>query len=73
MVGSDVLDDETLVTLHTLEDSGLLDGPFTNIGPVLLGLGVLLLSVRGSPPGVPVIGELLQERSLDGGGLEARS
>ena len=70
VVSSRVLDDQTLVALNTLEDSGLLDRPLANVGPVLIGLGVILLCVRALPSGLPVVGELLKEGSLKGGRLE---
>lgn len=69
VVSSRVLDNQTLVTLHSLEDGGLLNSPFANKRPVLIGLGVDLLRVRGLPPGLPVVGELLQEGSLERSGL----
>ena len=69
MVGSSVLHDQTLVAIDTLEDGGLLNSPFANKRPVLIGLGVDLLRVRGLPPGLPVVGELLQEGSLERSGL----
>lgn len=75
MVSSGVLDDETLVALHSLEDGGLLDGPLPNIGPflaLLVGSGRALLRVRGLPSLLPVVGELLKEVGLDGGGLQNR-
>jgi len=69
VVGSRVLHNETLVALHSLQDGRLFDRPFTNVGPFLVRLGVLLLSMRWSPPGFPVVGELLKERSFEGGWL----
>ena len=69
VVSSLVLHDETLVTLDTLQDGGLLNGPVTDIRPFLIvGLDVLL-GVRGLPPGLPVVCELLKERGLECGGL----
>lgn len=73
MVGSGVFQHETLVTLDTLEDGGFLNGPLSNVGPVLLGVRVGLLGVGGGPSLLPVIGELLDEGSLDGGRLEGQS
>lgn len=70
VVRSRVLHDETLVTLHSLEDGGLLNSPLANEGPVLIGLGVVLLRVRELPPGLPVVGELLQEGSLESSRLD---
>jgi hypothetical protein len=72
VVGSDVLDDEALVALNALEDSGFLHRPFADVGPVLIRLGIFLLSVGGSPSLLPVICELFQEGSLDVGGLPSR-
>jgi hypothetical protein len=43
VVGSLVLEDETLVALDAAEDRGLLDGPLAVVSPLLLG--ALLLSV----------------------------
>jgi hypothetical protein len=71
VVSGRVLHNETLVSVDTLEDRGFLNGPFTDVGPILLRLRVLLLSMRRCPPGVPVIGELLEEGSFDGGRLIA--
>jgi hypothetical protein len=71
VVRSGVLQHQTLVALNALEDGGLLDGPLSNVGPVLLRLGILLLGVRWSPSLLPVVGELLQEGSFEGGGLDA--
>jgi hypothetical protein len=65
VVGGRVLHHQTLVALNSLEDGGLLNSPLANEGPVLIGLGVVLLRVRELPPGLPVVGELLQEGSLE--------
>ena len=70
VVSGRVLDDQTLVALNTLKDGGFLDCPLANVGPVLVGLGVILLCVRALPPGLPVVGELLKEGSLKSGRLE---
>jgi hypothetical protein len=43
VVGSLVLEDETLVALDTAKNGGLLDGPLAVVSPLLLG--ALLLSV----------------------------
>lgn len=43
VVGSLVLEDETLVALDTAEDRGLLDGPLAVVSPLFLS--ALLLSV----------------------------
>lgn len=69
VVSSGVLHDQTLVTIDTLQDSRLLNGPFTNVSPFILGLSVILLRVRRLPPSLPVVGELLKEGSLEGSGL----
>lgn len=70
VVGSRVLDDEALVALHSLQNRRLFDLPGTDVGPFLLRLGVILLSVGRSPSGFPAIGELLKEGSFESGGLE---
>ena len=65
-----VLDNETLITLHALVDDGLLNGPLADVSPLLLGIGAgLLLGVGRLPARVPVIGELLEEGSLELGRL----
>lgn len=69
VVSGGVLHDQTLISIDTLEDSGLFDGPFTNVGPFVLGL-VILLRGRRLPACLPVVGELLKERSLEGSGLQ---
>jgi hypothetical protein len=70
VVGSLVLDDKTLVSLHALEDGRLLSRPGADVGPLLVvGLDILL-RVRGLPAVLPVICELLQEGGLESGGLE---
>lgn len=70
MVSSLVLDNETLIALNALQDSGLLDGPVADVRPLLIvGLDVLLC-VRGLPSALPVVCELLKERSLECGGLQ---
>lgn len=69
VVSGRVLHNQTLITLHSLEDGGLLNSPLANKGPILLGLGVNLLRVRGLPPGLPVVSELLQEGGFQGSGL----
>jgi hypothetical protein len=73
VVGGGVFQHETLVTLDTLEDGRLLNSPLSNIGPVLLRVGVGLLGMGGSPSLLPVIGKLLDEGTLDGGRLEGQS
>jgi hypothetical protein len=71
MVSSCVLDDQALVTLHALEDTGLLYRPFSNICPLLfLGRALrILLGMGWFPPFLPVVCELLDEIGLDGCGL----
>lgn len=76
VVGGLVLDDQALVSLHSLVDGGLLDSPLADVRPLLLLLACaleVLLCVGGLPPRLPVIGELLKEGSLEGCGLENRS
>jgi hypothetical protein len=68
VMGSDVLDNEALVTLHALVDGGLLNRPLADVRPFLVAGGVLL-GVRRLPPLLPVAGELLKERGLELGGL----
>jgi hypothetical protein len=36
VVSGRVLDDETLIAFHPLEDSWLFDGPFSNVCPLLI-------------------------------------
>lgn len=72
VVGGRVLDDQTLIALNTLEDGGLLDSPLANVGPVLLGLRVVLLGVGPLPSRLPALGELLQEGGLQGRWLKER-
>jgi hypothetical protein len=71
VVGSWVLDHQALVTLHSLEDMRLLYRPLSNVGPLLVLVGVLgvLLGVGWLPAGIPTICELLDEVALDGAGL----
>jgi hypothetical protein len=69
MVSSGILDDETFVTLHARVDSGLLYRPLSNICPVFFTLGVLLLRMRNLPSCLPVISELFEEGSFQGGRL----
>lgn len=68
MVSGRVLHNETLVALHALVNGGLLDGPLADVSPLLIVAGVLL-GVGRLPSGLPVIGELLKEGSLECGGL----
>lgn len=69
VVSSLILDDKTLVTLHTLQNSRLLDGPVADVCPLLVISLDVLLCVRSLPSSLPVVCELLEERSLDCGGL----
>jgi hypothetical protein len=68
-----VLDNEALVAVDALVLVGLLDRPLADVGPfllcVLVGAAGVLLGVGRLPPGLPVVGELLEEVRLDGGGL----
>ena len=69
MVGSLVLGDESLVTLDRgLE--GILYLPLANIAEGLCADWSLLGRFRHSPSFTPVVGELFEEGSLDGRGLE---
>jgi len=75
VVSGRVLDNKTLIALHSLVDGRLLDRPLADIGPFLLifaRAGHVLLGVRWLPSLLPVVGELLEEASLDGGGLKDR-
>jgi len=69
VMGSSVLDNKTGITLNSLVDSRLLNSPLADVGPFLIALHVLL-GVRGLPPLVPAVGELLEERSLELCGLQ---
>ena len=71
MVGSLVLDNKTLLTLHSLQDVGLLNCPLANVGPLLIGAGGILLGMGRFPSLLPVVGKLLDEAGggLQGGGL----
>lgn len=74
VVSSRALDNKTLVALDALELVGLLDGPLANVGPflfaLLVGAGSILLGGGNLPSLLPVVGELLEKITLDGGGLE---
>lgn len=74
VMGSCVLNNETLITLHTLENRWLLYSPFSNVSPLLIFVGAfgILLSMRWLPPGLPVVCELLNKVTLDGGRLSGR-
>jgi hypothetical protein len=71
VMGCGVLDNETFVTLHTLEDSRLLNCPLSNVRPFLVLVGTLrvLCGMGRLPPGLPVICELLQEIGFNRRGL----
>ena len=67
MMSSWVLDDKTLVALHTLEDMRLLYSPFSDICPFLVlvrALGILL-GVGWLPSSLPIVCELLNEVGFD--------
>ena len=73
MMSSSVLDYQTLITLHSLEDGWLLDGPFADVCPLLilfLGTFGVLLGVGRLPSGLPVICKLFNEVCLQLGRLE---
>lgn len=54
-----VLDDETFIANHSIEDRWLFDGPVADIGPFFFGTcSLLLLCVGWFPPGIPIICEL---------------
>lgn len=72
MMSSLVLDDEALVTLHTLQHGGLFYRPGADVGPFFVSLvlvALLLLRMGRLPPRLPVIRELLEERGFNRGGL----
>lgn len=73
MMSSGTLRDKTLVARNARQNSRFFNSPFANVSPVLVRLGVLLLSVRRSPSRLPIIGELLKKRSVDCEGLDAKS
>ena len=61
MVGSLVLEDQTLVILNTLQHEGFLDLPVADVCPLFVGVGAdIFLRIRGLPSCAPVIGELLK-------------
>ena len=64
-----VLYDQTLVLLNGLKDMRLFNGPLADVCPFFGGLGIFFLCVRGFPPCVPVICELLEEVCFDVGRL----
>lgn len=67
VVGSLVLEHKTLVAVNATEDTWLLDGPLSNVCPILLS--ALLLRLRSLPSRLPVVCELLEEWGLESGGL----
>jgi len=70
MMSSLVLDNEAFVALNTLENSWLFDGPSADILPLLFSVLIgFFLGMRCLPSCIPVICELLEERSLEFGGL----
>jgi hypothetical protein len=69
MVGGGVLDNKTLIAVNSLVLDGLLNCPFADVCPLLLGASCVLLRVRGLPSLVPVVGELFKEVSLEVGRL----
>lgn len=66
VVSCDILHHETLVAFHSLENGRFFNGPFTDKSPLILGLGVLLLSLGRDPSRFPALGELFQERRFQG-------
>jgi hypothetical protein len=54
-----VLNDQTLIALHTLQHGGLLYSPVADISPLLLSRLVILLCVRSLPSTLPIVRELL--------------
>jgi len=67
VVGGLVLQYEALVAVQATEDRRLLDIPRADVRPLFLR--VLLLGVGSLPPAVPIVCELLEEGSFQGGGL----
>ncbi len=72
VVSGCILNNETFITFHSLEDSWLLDSPFSNVCPFLILVRALcvLLGVRWLPSSLPVVCELLDEVAFDGCRLE---
>ena len=62
---SRILDNQTLISNYGWENVSLLHRPLTNVGPVLIGFGVFLFSMRRRPSCLPIIGKLLKERGFD--------
>jgi hypothetical protein len=72
VMGSGVLYDKTLITLHALEDMRLLDSPLSDVCPFLILLArafSILLSMGRLPSGLPIVCELLEEVGFDSGRL----
>lgn len=65
-----ILQHQTLIALDTLEHGGFFDGPLPDVSPVFVRGGIFLLGMGRSPSLIPVIGELLQEGSFEGGRLK---
>ena len=76
VVSGGVLDNKTLIALDTFDLERLLDRPLADVSPflrVFVGAGHVLLRMGRLPPGLPVIGELLEEIGLNGGGLQKQA
>ena len=73
MMGRLVLHHQALVAFYPFEHMRFFDGPLANVRPLLVGLFILLvlflLSMRGRPSRVPVIGELFDKGALQVGWL----
>ncbi len=69
MMGRGILDDKAFVAINGFQHMRLLDGPFSDIGPILVCLRVLFLGVRWLPSRVPIVGKLFEEWSFDVCGL----
>jgi len=70
MMGSLVLDNEAFVALNALENGRLFNRPSADVLPLLLSVLIgFFLGVRCLPSCIPVICELLEEGSLEFGGL----
>lgn len=64
-MGCRVLYNKPLITLNAFQDMGFLNGPFANVRPFFVGLGIFFLCMRGLPPGLPLIRELFDEICFD--------
>lgn len=60
-----VLDNETLVAVNALKDTGLLNSPLANVGPFFGSLRIFLFGVRCLPSCFPVVCELLEKWSFE--------